>query len=49
MRVFLIALLTAVSAIGASGKTEILWDTYGVPHIYAAGREAMFYAHGWAQ
>ncbi|HEY1950842.1 MAG TPA: penicillin acylase family protein [Bryobacteraceae bacterium] len=49
MRVFLIALLTAVSAFGASGKTEILWDTYGVPHIYAADRESMFYAHGWAQ
>jgi acyl-homoserine-lactone acylase len=26
-----------------------LWDTYGVPHIYAADRESMFYAHGWAQ
>ena len=30
-------------------KTEILWDRYGVPHIYAADRESMFYAHGWAQ
>ena len=29
--------------------TEILWDRYGVPHIYASDREAMFYAHGWAQ
>ena len=49
MRAFLVALLTAVSALGAAGKTEILWDTYGVPHIYAADRESMFYAHGWAQ
>ena len=33
----------------AAGDTEILWDRYGVPHIYAADRESMFYAHGWAQ
>jgi acyl-homoserine lactone acylase PvdQ len=33
----------------AAGDTEILWDRYGVPHIYAGDREAMFYAHGWAQ
>ena len=33
----------------AAGSTEILWDRYGVPHIYAADRESMFYAHGWAQ
>ena len=33
----------------AAGATEILWDRYGVPHIYAADRESMFYAHGWAQ
>jgi acyl-homoserine-lactone acylase len=30
-------------------STEILWDTYGVPHIFASTREGMFYAHGWAQ
>ena len=28
---------------------EILWDTYGVPHIYANNYEDMFYAFGWAQ
>jgi acyl-homoserine-lactone acylase len=33
----------------AAGKAEILWDSYGVPHIFAPDREAMFYAHGWAQ
>ena len=33
----------------AAGKAEILYDTYGVPHIFAADRESMFYAHGWAQ
>jgi acyl-homoserine-lactone acylase len=33
----------------SAGNTEILWDRYGVPHIYAADRETLFYAHGWAQ
>src|SRR5437762_2528365 len=33
----------------AEKKIEILWDRYGVPHIFAADRESMFYAHGWAQ
>ncbi len=33
----------------AAGKAEILWDTYGVPHIFAADREGMFYGQGWAQ
>ncbi len=33
----------------AAGKTEILWDQYGVPHIFAANRESMFHAHGYAQ
>ncbi len=33
----------------AAGNTEILWDHYGIPHIFAPDREAMFHAHGWAQ
>ncbi len=32
-----------------SRKTEILWDTYGVPHIYALDTKDLFYAFGWAQ
>ncbi|GAB4523184.1 MAG: acylase [Anaerolineae bacterium] len=28
---------------------EILWDTWGVPHIYAENNDALFYAYGWAQ
>jgi len=32
-----------------SGPTEILWDTYGVPHIFAANDEELLYAWGWAQ
>jgi acyl-homoserine-lactone acylase len=33
----------------AADKAEILWDRYGVPHIFAKSREEMFHAHGWAQ
>lgn len=29
--------------------TEIFWDTWGVPHIYAPNEEQLFYAFGWAQ
>ncbi len=28
---------------------EILWDTWGVPHIYAPTNDSLFYAFGWAQ
>ena len=28
---------------------EILWDTYGVPHIFAKDRNGLAYAFGWAQ
>lgn len=30
-------------------KTEILWDTWGVPHIYGKDTEGLFQAFGWAQ
>jgi len=29
--------------------TEIIWDTWGVPHIYAKDDEELFFAQGWAQ
>lgn len=48
MRRYLMVAFLALPAFCAA-KSEILWDTYGVPHIYAADRESMFYAHGWAQ
>src|SRR5262245_37162396 len=28
---------------------EILWYTYGVPHIYAPDTASLMYAFGWAQ
>ena len=30
-------------------NTEILWDTFGVPHIFAHDPRGLFYASGWAQ
>ena len=32
-----------------STRTEILWDSWGVPHIYATSDESLFRAFGWAQ
>lgn len=29
--------------------TEILWDTYGIPHIYAPDHQSLFFAYGYAQ
>jgi acyl-homoserine-lactone acylase len=30
-------------------RTEILWDSWGVPHIFARSGEELHYAFGWAQ
>ena len=32
-----------------AGPAEVLWDTWGVPHIFAPGTEELFHAFGWAQ
>ena len=34
---------------GAKAETEIVWDGYGVPHIYGDRAEDVFYGYGWAQ
>ena len=31
---------------GAAKGTEILWDRYGVPHIFAPDHASLFYAYG---
>ncbi|MCG8441639.1 MAG: penicillin acylase family protein, partial [Caulobacterales bacterium] len=31
------------------GQREILWDSYGVPHVYADEEAAVFHGYGWAQ
>ncbi len=40
--------LTGCNKVSAKGP-EILWDTYGVPHIFADNYEDLFYAYGWSQ
>ncbi|MFW5748662.1 MAG: penicillin acylase family protein, partial [Chloroflexota bacterium] len=48
-------LLVAVVSVAAAQTdeplprpTEILWDSWGVPHIFAPDNESLFYAFGWA-
>lgn len=33
----------------AQVQTEILWDTWGVPHVYSSSADSLMYAFGWAQ
>lgn len=33
----------------AAGASEILWDTYGVPHVYGKTTAEVFYGYGYAQ
>ncbi len=44
-----IGLVLATSQVQAQKTTEILWDTYGVPHVYGRSEAEMYYAFGWAQ
>ena len=39
----------AASQAGATPGTEILWDRYGVPHIFAPDHASLFHAYGYAQ
>ena len=47
----LLALLPTFSADAASPAkgTEILWDKFGVAHVYAKNTDDLFYGYGWAQ
>ncbi|MDY7012099.1 MAG: acylase [Cyanobacteriota bacterium] len=42
-------LLTLATRTVPNQKTEILWDTWGVPHIFAKNSPELFEAFGWAQ
>jgi len=46
-----IALLLLAGTLGLSAakNVEILWDTFGVAHVYAQDKEGMFYGYGYAQ
>jgi acyl-homoserine-lactone acylase len=47
----LLAVILGCQTFGSPAKntTEILWDTYGIPHIYAKDTVSAFRAFGWAQ
>ena len=52
--VLLLGIVTVASpslsaAQGPAKGTEILWDRYGVPHIFAPDHASLFYAYGYAQ
>lgn len=50
MRPFIFILLIQILHAGVPRKgTEILWDKYGVAHVYAQSVEDLFYCYGWAQ
>jgi acyl-homoserine-lactone acylase len=36
-------------AAAAAGRNEILWDRYGVPHVYGTDTAAVFHGFGYAQ
>ena len=47
---FIFALIVGNQSLSEAPKsTEILWDTYGVPHIYGKDAGSAFQAFGWAQ
>ncbi|HLZ87707.1 MAG TPA: acylase [Puia sp.] len=46
--IFLLSLLHLSGHAGPPGG-EIVWDRYGVPHIYGETAMGMYYAFGWAQ
>ena len=45
----LLSLLLIFCGCGRSEQTEILWDSWGVPHIYSDSNAGLFHALGWAQ
>lgn len=55
MKIYTLAALVITCALSTSctpsktEKTRIIWDTWGVPHIYTDNIEDLFFAQGWAQ
>ncbi|KST66005.1 acylase [Mastigocoleus testarum] len=46
----LLVLILGSQTLGSPAQnTEILWDTYGIPHIYGKDTTGAFRAFGWAQ
>lgn len=49
LTLLLILFVIPVAAQESDVQVEILWDTWGVPHIYAEDNNSLFYGYGWAQ
>lgn len=54
IRAFALLIVILPALLGLKGakpdpRAEILWDTWGVPHIFARDSESLFYAFGRAQ
>jgi acyl-homoserine-lactone acylase len=47
--IFLLSSIIGFSGYAKNAGTEILWDNFGVPHIYGRDAKEMYYAFGWAQ
>jgi acyl-homoserine-lactone acylase len=45
----LVACIVINQPVASITQTEILWDKWGVPHIYGKNTEELFKAFGWAQ
>jgi len=46
---FLVLSQAPAAESGSHGHGEILWDTYGTPHIFAKDTVGLFYGFGYAQ
>lgn len=45
----ILVLLLGQTSILSKNNTEILWDNYGIPHIFGVDNQSTFQAFGWAQ
>src|SRR5690606_38789855 len=44
-----VALSACATAPDPADRVEILWDTWGVPHVFAPDDEGLYYGLGWVQ
>jgi acyl-homoserine-lactone acylase len=49
MKLAAVILIAALGLCAAPKNVEILWDSFGVPHVYAQDKAGMFYGYGYAQ
>ncbi|MGD2182586.1 acylase [Lusitaniella coriacea] len=49
LALFFVIIPIAIASAMKPIHTEILWDTWGVPHIFATNAPELFQAFGWAQ